>query len=171
MRRLLSVALVLLAAVPLLQAQMTADQKSLEFQQIAGLFDKRYSFLEWKWDNLGFDGLNIGPWLERVANSKDDLEYFDICAQYIAGFQDSHTRFALPSDFEARLGLNVDDYGGKILLDSIDQNIAELADFPFHVGDELIALDGVSPEELIKAYRPFTSKGTRGLRAGWHCPC
>jgi len=57
MRRLLSVVLVLLPAVPVLQAQMTADQKTLEFQQIAGLFAKRYSFLEWKRDNLGFDGL------------------------------------------------------------------------------------------------------------------
>ena len=63
---------------------------------------------------FGVDGLDIAPWLERVAKSKDDLEYFEICAEYVATFRDSHTAFLLPSDYQARLPITVDDYDGKI---------------------------------------------------------
>ena len=39
----------------------------------------------------------------------------------------------------------------RYLSTRLDKSVAELADLPFHVGDELIVIDGVSPEELIKA--------------------
>jgi C-terminal processing protease CtpA/Prc len=158
MDRILAFAVLVLVA-PVLRAQMAAEQKSMEFQQIAALFAKRYAFLEWKQTAFGIDGLSIGPWLERVAKTKNDLEYFDICAQYVAAFRDSHTSFLLPSSYQASLGITVDDYGGKILIDSIDPTLAAWQGFRLQVGDQLIGIDGVSPEEAVKAYLPLAGEG------------
>lgn len=42
-------------------AQLTTTQKIIDFQSLASLFDKRYAFIEWKRDAVGFDGLNLRP--------------------------------------------------------------------------------------------------------------
>ena len=75
-RPLLSV--VLLLASTACYGQMTLDQKMVDFQSLAALFSKRYAFLEWKHDAIGFDGLKLAPWIERIKNSKDDLEFRDL---------------------------------------------------------------------------------------------
>src|SRR5271157_1553056 len=87
-------------------AELTADQKVSDFLQLAGVFSKRYAFLEWKKAALKYDGLDIAPWLEKVRTSKDDLAFFNLCAQYVAGFQDSHIAFITESTFTATLPLS-----------------------------------------------------------------
>lgn len=133
--------LLLFAALPA-AAQLSPDQKSADFQELAALFAKRYAFIEWKNDTIHFDGLNLRPWLDRIKNSRDDLDFFEICAEYVAQYQDGHTHFELQSDFNATLGLTADIYDGKILIDSIDRTRLPADAFPMTVGDELIALDG-----------------------------
>ena len=85
------------------------------------MFSKRYAFTEWKQAALNWDSLNLEPWLTRVSQSKSDLEFFEICAEYVAKNQDGHTAFILPSDFDAQLPFDVDLYEGKFVLDRIDR--------------------------------------------------
>src|SRR5437773_9735118 len=85
-------------------AQLLPDQKLIDFQQLAALFAKQYAPYEWKRDALGVDMLRIGPWLDRVRATKSDLEFYEICAQYVASLNDVHAEFFLPSDFQATLG-------------------------------------------------------------------
>src|SRR3954447_3320961 len=99
-------------------AQLAPEQKLLDFQELAGNFAKRYAFTEWKQDAIKWDSMNLAPWLARVSASQSDLEFFEICAEYVARNQDGHTAFLLYSDYEAWLGFDVDLYEGKYLIDS-----------------------------------------------------
>ncbi len=135
-------AVIVLALGSLCSAEMSPDQRALDFQQLASLFAKRYAFLDWKQDAVKFDALNLKPWLDRVAAAKSDIEYFEICAEYAAAFKDGHTGFGLPSDFVATLGFSVDLYDGRPLIDNIDRKRLPEDKFPFQIGDELISVDG-----------------------------
>src|SRR5881628_2193799 len=121
-------------------SQLLPDQKLLDFQQLAALYAKQYAPYEWKRDALRIDLLQLSPWLEKVRNSKSDIEFYEICAQYVASLNDAHAQFFLPSDFQADLLFEVDLYDGKALVDFIDSSIARLV--TFQIGDELISVDG-----------------------------
>src|SRR5713226_5042404 len=109
MRKILMLSALLCAFLaPYCRAQLSADQKLFDFQDLVAAFSKHYAFYEWKRDALHFDGLNLGPWVDRIKNSKDDLAFWEICAQHVASYQDSHSVFLLPSDYTARLGFGVD---------------------------------------------------------------
>jgi hypothetical protein len=96
--RLRSLLLYLVLSFPAL-GQLAPEQKLLDFQMLAANFAKRYAFTEWKLDALRWDSLNLAPWLARVSQSQSDLEFFEICAEYVAKNQDGHTALILPSDF------------------------------------------------------------------------
>jgi hypothetical protein len=82
-RRLQSFVLCLCAALPA-SAQLATEQRLLDFQQLGAMFSKRHAFTEWKRATLNWDSLNLAPWLARVNQSKNDLEFFEICAEYVA---------------------------------------------------------------------------------------
>ena len=98
---------------PLCQARLSSQQKVVDFQELAGLFSKRYAFIEWKRQAIQFDGLDLQPWIDRIDQSQTDLDFFEICAQYRAKYQDGYTGFELPSTYEAILGFSTDIYDGK----------------------------------------------------------
>src|SRR4029453_6667049 len=91
-------------------AQLTVDQKIHDFENIAAIYAKRYAPYEWKKELLGFDLLDIGPWLESVAQSPDDLAFFELALEYVASLDDTHSSYAMPSSFIANLGFAVDIY-------------------------------------------------------------
>lgn len=158
MRIFLSLAL-LAAAAPLGLAQLSREQKAVDFQQLVALFAKRYAFIEWKRDAVHYDGLNITSWLDRVDKSKDDLEYLEICAEYAAKYQDGHTGFELPSDFVAELGFTVDVYDGKLLIDSVDREKLARETFPFEIGDELVSMGGRGAADVAQDLSRFFGEG------------
>jgi len=140
-------------------AQLSADQKLIDFQVLAGLFAKNYGAYEWKRDAVKFDLYNVVPWITRINNSKSDLEFYEICAEYVTGLKDVHVEFFVPSDFEAKLGFNVDIYDGKYLIDAIDRTVLDAKAFPFQIGDELISIDGKSAQDWIDYISQFQSFG------------
>ncbi len=131
-------------------AQMTREQKIADFQQLASLFAKNYAPYEWKRDALKFDLLEIGPWLQRAAATKDDLDFYDVCIEYVASLNDAHDGVYLPSSFYARLGFTADIYEGKVLIDQISRSLLPSRDYPLVIGDELVSVDGKSTEDWIR---------------------
>ena len=123
------------------------------------MFAKRYAFTEWKQAALNWDSLNLESWLTRVSQSKSDLEFFEICAEYVANNQDGHTAFILPSSFDAQLPFDVDLYEGKFVVDQIDRTQLRAADYPFVVGDELVSIDGVAAAEQAAKFAVFVGDG------------
>jgi C-terminal processing protease CtpA/Prc len=148
-----------LVALPA-SAQLTVDQKIHDFENIAAIYAKRYAPYEWKKELFGFDLFDIGPWLDRVAQSSDDLEFFEIALEYVASLNDTHSSFAMPSSFLADLGFTVDIYDGKVLIDSINRTRLPVLQYPLQVGDQLISVDGRSVEDLIAEFSRFFKRGS-----------
>ncbi len=161
MKRLLSpvllTAIMLTAAVMPLHAQLTADQKSFEIQVLASLYAKQYAPYEWKRDVMNFDLLDLGPWVVRARATKDDLDFYQVMAEYVGSLNDAHDTYFNQSDFAAELPFAVDIYDGKVLIDLIFRSLVPVRDYPFVIGDELISIDGKSVADLLTEFAKIDS--------------
>jgi hypothetical protein len=158
--RTLGILILLAAAQTPVLAQLSTDQKLEDFRQLIALFDKRYAAYEWARDVFHFDLLDAQPWLDRVAQSQTDLDYYDICAQYVSSLHDGGSIYALPSDFEARLGFSVAMIEGHAFVVTIDRRALPAGQYPFGVGDELVSLDGKDPGQWVKALSAYLQAGS-----------
>jgi len=157
-RQLLIALFAFFASAPL-AAQLTVDQRLHDFQNLAALYAKRYAPYEWKKELTGFDLFHLAPWTDRIRRAKGDLEFYEICAEYVASLDDLHSSFRLPSAFAADLGLFVDIYDGKVLIEQINRTLLPASRFPFQVGDELVSVDGKSAEEWIAEFSKLRKRG------------
>jgi hypothetical protein len=118
------------------------------------MYAKNYAPYEWKRDVIGFDLYRLTPWLQRIQHS-DDLDFQEALIEYVASLNDAHSFISFPSNFTASLGFTVDIFDGKVLIDSINRSQLPVAQFPFAVGDELVALDGQPVQTLIQSFRKY----------------
>jgi hypothetical protein len=132
------------------RAQLLPEQRRADFEQLAALVSRAYAPYEWKRERFGYDALRLGPWLERVRRAQSDIEYFEICAEYLASLRDLHTGFSLPSDYIASIPLGVDLYDGRALIDFIDRTALPAAQYPFEEGDEVVSVDGETAEAWME---------------------
>jgi Peptidase family S41/PDZ domain len=157
MRRFWLVVLLLLAfpnPPPHAQEAVTRDQRIGDLTALAAMYDKNYGPYEWKRDVIGFDLLRLTPWLQRIHHS-DDLDFQEALIEYVASLNDAHDFIAFPTTFSASLGLSVDIYDGKVLIDGINRTALPIAQFPFVIGDELVSLDGTPVATLIQSFRKY----------------
>lgn len=146
---------IIVAALSLAQpilAQMTPEQRLFEFQSLVALYARAYGPYNWKVDALGVDLFKVQGWADRVRQAKTDVEYFQICSEYVASLQDGHSRYVIPSNFYADMGLYTDIYDGKVLIEFIDRSRYPSSRYPVQIGDELVSLDGVPVADLIKTF-------------------
>ena len=150
-------------------AQLTLDQKTSDFMNVAALYDKNYGPYEWKRDALKFDALNVSPWLAKIAATKTDLDFYEVMVSYVASLNDAHDYYGIPSNFSARLNFFVDIYDGKLLVDSINRTRLPTAEFPFLTGYELVSLDGKDAQTILDGLLQYNvaanPRSTRRLSA------
>lgn len=151
--------LLLIASATSVFAGLSVDQKALDFQNLAAVYSKNYALYGWKRDVVHFDLYDLKPWMERVQASKNDLEFYEICAEYVASLNDIHSTFLVPSSFRADLRFRVDLYDDKALIDQIDRAALPLDQFPFEIGDEVVSVDGATAEEIIAKASRFSAFG------------
>jgi hypothetical protein len=142
--------LVPLLLCPLAFAELTTEQKLADFKQLAALYSKHYAPYEWKRDTVRFDLLDLERWLARVAATKNDVEFYDIAVEYVSSLNDGHASISLPSDFVAYLGFRVDLFDNLPLVYSVNRQMLPASRYPIAVGDEVISIDGVSADDLIR---------------------
>lgn len=161
--------IIMLFAASVAAQNLTPSQKDTDFRQLVDTMNHWYAPLDWKKELFEFDALQLQPWLSRVAQTRTDLEYYELCVEYIASLQDTHSFYQLPSNFVARLGFSVDIFDGKVLIDGIDRNLLPMQNYPFLVGDEIVSVDGVDAEQFIQRHMKYTPQGnpsaTRRLAA------
>lgn len=131
-------------------AQMTPAQRRADFEQIAAAVARQYAPYAWKIQAFGYDALRLKPWLERLEKVRDDLEYYELCMEYVASLRDLHSGYFLQSGFTAELPFYVDLYDGKALIEYVDRAWLPASQYPIEPGDELVSVDGVTPEEWIR---------------------
>jgi hypothetical protein len=140
-------------------AELTVDQRVHDFTNLASTYAKRYAPYEWKRQAVGFDLYDIASWLTRVRAAKDDLEFLEICAEYVARLDDTHSSFSSGSTFAASLGISLDIYDGKVLIETINRAVLPVSQYPFQMGDELVSVDGKPVEQLITEFSRFRRLG------------
>lgn len=119
-------------------------------------FAKRYVAADWKKKIYGFDLLNTKPYLDRIAATTNDLDFYDVCVDYVAQFHDGgHVYFEVPSDFLADTGIRVDTFDGKPLVYAINRTALPAAKFPFKVGDEIVSIDGTPAATLMDSLAKY----------------
>ncbi len=154
----LTIAVILALASTVATAQnLTPSQKESDFRYLASLYATYYAPYEWKKQLLGFDVLSIQPWLDRVAATTTDLDFYEVCVAYVASLNDTHDHFTLPSDFVARFPITVDVYDGKVLIETINRTQLPQATYPFEVGDELVSVDGKAVEQLLSDFAKYAA--------------
>ena len=160
MRRCALVILLLTIGMAASRAQqgLTANQRDADLTQLVSTYAKNYASYEWKRDVIGFDLYRMTPWLQRIHQS-DDLDFQDALFEYLGLLHDTHTFMSFPSPFSASLGFTVDIYDGKVLIDTINRTLRPQAQYPFGVGDELVALDGESVQSLIQSFGRLVAGG------------
>ncbi len=117
---------------------------------MATLFAKNYAPLEWKKQIGSLELFDLRGWTERVRATKNDLEFADLCFEFVAGFNDGHVQPVMQSDFVAFLPISTDVYEGKVLIDGIDRRTLPAARYPFAIGDEVVSVDGVLVEQWLE---------------------
>lgn len=150
---------VLASAGGALYGQLTAEQRVIDFDAMTALYAKRYAPASWKAQLFGVNLFDVAAWRERVRAARDDLEFFEICAEYVARLQDTHASYAPPFAGSAWLGFSVDLYDGKVLIEQINRTLLPVARFPFVVGDELVSVDGRGVEQWITHFQRFRGAG------------
>ena len=143
-----------LASVPHAQDALTAGQRTADLNQLASFYAKNYAPYEWKRDVLGFDLYDVNPWL-RAIHKADDLDFQEVLIDYVASLNDAHDYIAFPTLFSASLGLSVDIYDGKVLIDAINRTTLPASQYPFVVGDEVVSVDKQPVEVLIRSFRKY----------------
>lgn len=152
----LILSLILISASSAVRAQhLTAAQKEADFRYLASMYSTYYAPLDWKKQLFNFDALAIQPWLDRVAQTKTDLDFYEVCVAYVARLNDTHDYFSLPSDFVARLGFTTDVYDGVLLIDSLTRATLPVKDYPFTIGDRLLSVDGRDADLLLQDFAVY----------------
>jgi hypothetical protein len=155
--RSICVALVLVAvsfATGHAQTALTEPQRIADLNQLASFYAKNYAPYEWKRDVFGFDLLRLNQWMKDL-HKQDDLDFQEVLIDYVASLNDAHDYIAFPTTFSASLGMSLDIYDGKVLIDGINRTLLPIAQFPFVIGDELISIDGRPAQDAIASFRKY----------------
>ena len=146
--------LTLFGAAARAQDALTREQRIADLTQLASQYAKNYGPYEWKRDVQGFDLMRLTPWLQRIAHA-DDIDFQEALIEYVASLNDAHDNIAFPTTFSASLPMSVDLYDGKVLIDGINRARLPIADFPFGIGDEIVAMDGRPVQEMMQSFRKY----------------
>lgn len=161
------IAALLLLAIPA-SGQMTPQQREFDFQSMLAVYAKRYGPANWKQEALGVDIFDASQWMTRVRAAKTDVEYFQICAEFVARLQDGHSSYRAPSNYFIDSGLSFDIYDGKVLVEAISRPRYPLSS-PLAIGDELVSIDARPVNEILDEFvktRGFgNARGSRRLAA------
>lgn len=141
-------------------AQLTVEEKTLDFQQLIGRMKASYGPLVYKKEKLGIDMDQLqAQYLRQIQQSKNNTDFYYLIGQFIAEFKDSHTAAMLPSDKKASLPFFVELVQDKVLIEKVNEDLMPADQFPFHRGDEIIAIDGVPVTQVVKELMSYVGEG------------
>lgn len=130
--------------------------------QMAGLYqiiEHHYGPLNLKpattnlnWDQLKRDTLKLGSKLET---SND--QYYAL-ANFMARFNDAHISVQLPSSLSWRLPLQIHTAEGRHFVGFVSDQFPQGIQKP-RIGDELVAINGMKPEDFQKQFPQFNASG------------
>lgn len=147
---------------------LTETEAREDFRELAGLFRSLYGPLEYKEQRFGF---SFEDWVSEIEgelkNAKTDAEIFALYAKFTSKFQDGHVGISFPAQSGAAFKHTVPVFlvpvEGKTLVGAVlDPKLTSIT-----AGDEVLAIDGQAPEELLKIILKYQALATPASNKHW----
>ena len=171
MLRIYVVLFALLFCFTAMGAQLTAAEKTLDFQQLIGRIKASYGPLEYKKAQLGIDiDALTAAYLPQIQETKSNTEFYYLIGKFVAEFRDSHFAAIIPTDKRSVLPFTVELVQGKVYIEDVTKELLAPEKFPFTKGDEVISIGGVPVADIMKELMPYIGSGfekTRQHTAAW----
>jgi C-terminal processing protease CtpA/Prc len=152
-------------------AQLTVEEKTLDFQQLIGRMKSSYGPLLYKKDKLGIDIDQLQTqYLRLIQESKTNSDFYYLINKFVAEFKDSHFAAQIPTDKKSVLPFFVELVQDKVLIEKVNPDLLDASKFPFKKGDQIIAIDGVPVDQILNSLMPFIGEGfekTQKHYAAW----
>jgi hypothetical protein len=98
------------------------------------------------------------PWLIALRETTTDLDFYELCVEYVASLNDTARRVPCPPISSPDSGLPPTFMTG--VTDRFDQpHLLPLATYPFGIGDELVYVDGVYVGQLLQDFSKYAPQG------------
>lgn len=157
LRRFSLIAAVAVAALASISSKAQADTLVNDVGSTLGamktVYSAYYAPAAWKKQYAGYDlGTEYSKALAASTTTKSPLTVKDarvIFKDFIYAMKDYHTSISFTSTEAASLPIIARGAEGRLFLASIDRSKLSEQAFPFHVGDELLTVDGVSANAVV----------------------
>lgn len=104
------------------------------------------------WDAMKVEGL------KRVSTYKTTLDQYYATADFLHKFNDAHVSIEIPSTLKAKLPLQITSHEDKLLFGFLEEGYSANLRKP-EIGDEIIAINDMSPGEFQKQFLDFNAAG------------
>lgn len=151
-----------------------ADDVMGALYTMKSVYRAEYAPAEWKKRFANYDLDTEFNKAVAAVQAKPNLTLADareIFKNFVYAMRDYHTSISFVSTEAANLGLSIKSAGDKVFLVYIDRAKFSEASFPFHVGDELVTVDGKPATQAIAEVQaqitenvPGTDKAIAELR-------
>lgn len=140
---------------------LTFDQKMSDLEQLINLIKSDYGPLDYKKERFDLDVDLLHSKYRNLIEIKGHTnhQFYYLLIKLVAEFHDGHFQIYIPTSHQARLNMNVSWVNGKVLISSVDRDKLSEEDFPFYRGDEIIAIDGVSVDEILDELVLYSGEG------------
>ena len=142
--------------------QLTVEEKTLDFQQLIGRVKSSYGPLDYKKSiqKIDIDQLQTS-YLQKIQNSITNEEFYYLINQFVAEFKDSHFAAIIPTDVRSSLPFTVELVQNKVLIDAPAKPMQPNTEaFPFKKGDELVSINGVPVQDIMKDLSKYVGQGS-----------
>jgi len=134
------------------QASKLADDVIGNLYTMRSVYQAEYAPAAWKKSYAGYDLDTEFAKAVAAVQAKPDLTLKDsreILKQFIYAMKDYHTSISFVSTESASLPFTIRGTGDHEFIVYIDRSKLPEATFPFHVGDELVSVDGKSAAQAV----------------------
>ena len=122
--------------------------------QVASIFAEQYAPLDMKKDRFELDLKQQYDTAKTAILGNPAIttrEFQDLLATLVASMRDYHVSISFHSTESSKLPFQVGGAEGRYYLTHVDREKLPLAMFPFRMGDEVVAFNGVPTADAVKA--------------------
>ncbi len=138
--------------------QLTVSEKLLDMDVAFNNFRQYYAPLHYKETLLKRDYEAVFSQLrEEASQTKTDQEFFDVMGKLADSFKDGHVGVRYPGLDTFSLPFSLDYFDGHYVVENIDPSFSTVSGVK--VGDDLVAIDGVSSRDVANELLKYGSIG------------
>lgn len=122
---------------------------SVEIDSLFHTIETNYGPLQYKQRSINLDWSRTkSDYRNQMLNAASTTEFYLIAARLLGELKDAHVHSELPSSYEAKLPFQLTYVEGKTVVNFISGKLVREKTCKISIGDELVALDGQSPDQI-----------------------